>query len=74
MSKPQTEEDDRKSQPSHSVLTGAVAAVAAATVMFTATATAANPHFIFANADIDNNGNLVVSWKEAGLGDNQLID
>ncbi len=23
---------------------------------------------------MDNAGNLVVSWKEAGLGDNQLID
>jgi hypothetical protein len=55
------------------LFTGVVAALAA-TAMFTAGATAANPHFINANADIDNDGNLVVSWKEAGLGDNQLID
>ncbi len=37
-------------------------------------ALAAAPHFVNANATIDNDGNLVVSWKEAGLGDNQLID
>jgi hypothetical protein len=36
------------------------------------TAFAAAPHFISASASI-NGGNLVVSWKEAGLGDNQLI-
>ncbi len=35
---------------------------------------AASPHFINASASVDNAGNLVVSWKEAGLGDNQLID
>jgi hypothetical protein len=38
------------------------------------TVLAANPHFINASASVDNHGNLVVSWKEAGLGDNQLID
>jgi hypothetical protein len=37
------------------------------------TAFAASPHFISASASIDSSGNLVVSWKEAGLGDNQLI-
>jgi hypothetical protein len=37
-------------------------------------AQAAIPHFIFANASVDNDGDLIVSWKEAGLGDNQLID
>ena len=35
---------------------------------------AASPHFIFADASVDNDGHLIVSWKEAGLGDNQLID
>lgn len=45
------------------------------TVLLAATAAhAASPHFIFADASIDNRGDLVVSWKEAGLGDNQLID
>ncbi len=34
---------------------------------------AASPHFIFADASVANNGDLIVSWKEAGLGDNQLI-
>jgi hypothetical protein len=53
--------------------TGAVAAVAA-TVMFAATATAASPHFVNASADLNNSGSLVVSWKEAGLGDNVPID
>jgi hypothetical protein len=38
------------------------------------TVLAASPHFINASASVDNAGNLVVSWKEAGLGDNQLID
>jgi hypothetical protein len=37
------------------------------------TAFAAAPHFINASASINGGGNLVVSWKEAGLGDNQLI-
>ena len=37
-------------------------------------AMAASPHFIRATASVDNDGNLEVSWKEAGLGDNQLID
>jgi hypothetical protein len=33
----------------------------------------ASPHFIFANSAIANDGSLVVTFKEAGLGDNQLI-
>jgi hypothetical protein len=43
-------------------------------VLSVATVIAASPHFINASASVDNAGNLVVSWKEAGLGDNQLID
>jgi hypothetical protein len=42
-------------------------------ILMVAPAMAANPHFIFANAAIDGSGNLVVSWKEAGLGNNQNI-
>src|SRR5262245_33953630 len=34
---------------------------------------AQNPHFIKVNATLDGD-NAVVSWKEAGLGDNQRID
>jgi hypothetical protein len=34
---------------------------------------AASPHFIFANASLDNANNLVIAFKEAGLGTNQLI-
>jgi len=34
---------------------------------------AQNPHFIKVTATLDD-GNAVVSWKEAGLGDNQRID
>lgn len=38
-------------------------------------AMAANPHFIGdAKAKLDNDANLVVSWKEAGVGNNELID
>jgi hypothetical protein len=36
-------------------------------------AMADSPHFIKGDADIVSNGNLVCSWKEAGLGDNQQI-
>ncbi len=35
---------------------------------------ATNPHFVNASASVDNAGKLVVKWKEAGLGNNQLID
>ena len=42
-------------------------------VMITS-AMAANPHFINTSAKVDNQNNLVVSWKEAGLGDNLSID
>ena len=50
-------------------------ATAALVVMLStaAVALADNPHFVRASADINGNGSLVVSWKEAGLGDNQLI-
>jgi hypothetical protein len=34
---------------------------------------AASPHFISAKATVSGQ-NLIVSWKEAGLGDNQLIN
>lgn len=36
-------------------------------------AMAANAHFINASASIDKSGNLVVSWKEAGLANDQQI-
>src|SRR5215831_8628636 len=38
------------------------------------TAFAANVHFINASASIDSSGSLIVSWKETGLGENQVID
>jgi hypothetical protein len=38
-----------------------------------AVALAQSPHFIRASANLNNNGTLTVSWKEAGLGDNQNI-
>lgn len=57
----------------HLILVAVAALVAALTL--TATALATSPHFINASASgPDNNGNLTVSWKEAGLGNNQLID
>jgi hypothetical protein len=33
----------------------------------------ASPHFLSASASISSTGQLLVSWKEAGLGDNQSI-
>jgi hypothetical protein len=54
-----------------------IAAVLAAlilTLAFAAVAQADSPHFVKASAAGPNNaGQLVVSFKEAGLGDNQLI-
>lgn len=52
-----------------------VAATAALVVMLAvaAVALAQSPHFIRASANLNNNGTLTVSWKEAGLGDNQNI-
>ena len=47
------------------VLTTAALAVPAAL--------AQSPHFIRASATLNNDGTLTVSWKEAGLGNNQLI-
>jgi hypothetical protein len=52
------------------------AALAAILAMlaFSAVASATSPHFVKASASGPNNaGQLVVSFKEAGLGDNQLI-
>ena len=49
------------------------AAALVASLAFAAPAFADNPHFIKASAAINNDGSLEVSWKEAGLGDNQLI-
>jgi hypothetical protein len=53
-----------------------VVATAALLVMLavTAVALADSPHFIRASADVNNDGALVVSWKEAGLGTNQNIN
>jgi hypothetical protein len=32
-----------------------------------------SPHFIKATGELNEDGSLTVSWKEAGLGDNELI-
>ena len=42
-------------------------------VVFASPAYADSPHFVRASAALSGQ-NLVVSWKEAGLGTNQLID
>ncbi len=34
---------------------------------------AADPHFINTSASIDSSGNLIVSWKEAGLGNDVTV-
>ncbi|MDR7135143.1 hypothetical protein J2X06_002352 [Lysobacter niastensis] len=41
----------------------------------TTVAIAASPHFVRGpSASIDNDGNLTISWKEAGLGDTVSVD
>ena len=59
--------------PSHKWL---FTALAAFVLMLPAVASAqnANPHFISASDATDNVGDLVVSWKESGLGNNMLIN
>ena len=37
-------------------------------------ALATNPHFVNASASVGSNGALVITWKEAGLGDNVNVD
>ena len=52
-----------------------LAGIALAAGLFASTSVLAdNPHFIRATSSLDNEGNLVCSWKEAGLGANQSID
>ena len=51
-----------------------VALVFVAFALIAQQAFAQNPHFIRASADLNSDGTLTVSFKEAGLGDNQLID
>jgi hypothetical protein len=52
-----------------------VVATAALVVLLamSAVALADSPHFIRASGNLDNDGNLTVSFKDAGLGTNQLI-
>lgn len=50
-------------------------ATAAAALALATTALAASPHFINTSAaGPGNDGTLIVKWKEAGLGNNVLID
>jgi len=52
----------------------AIAALVLTGVLGAGVASAQNPHFITAKATADaTTGSLICSWKEAGLGDNQLI-
>ena len=51
---------------------GKIALVVALLAM-AATTRADSPHFTRAASALDNDGNLVVAWKEAGLGDNVSI-
>jgi hypothetical protein len=47
----------------------------AAVLFLVSAAFAQNPHFVgAASATINDDGSLTVSWKEAGLGNNQNID
>jgi hypothetical protein len=52
----------------------ATAALVATLALGATAAFADSPHFIRASGAINNDGSLTVSWKEAGLGNNQNID
>jgi hypothetical protein len=55
-------------------IAGVFAATAAALAVGIGPALATSPHFIKTSASgVNNNGSLSVSWKEAGLGNNQNI-
>jgi hypothetical protein len=51
-----------------------VAAAAIAAALAASAAYASNPHFVRADGMINNDGDYVASFKEAGLGSNQRID
>ena len=54
---------------------GIIAVLSILVAAFAASAAlAASPHFIRASANLNNDGTLTVSFKEAGLGTNQNID
>ena len=59
------------SRPLRTIVVATVALVVM--LAMAAPALAQNPHFIRASAHLNNNGTLTVSWKEAGLGNNQNI-
>lgn len=50
-----------------------IIAMLAVAVLFVPSAHAASPHFIRATGSLAGDGSLTVSFKEAGLGNNQLI-
>jgi hypothetical protein len=51
-----------------------IIAVFVLTVCFlTIAATAQNPHFVTSNGSVQSDGTLLVTWKEAGLGNGQVI-
>lgn len=54
--------------------TGRVVLIVIPLMLAAAVVWAANPHFIFVDASLQSDGDVNVSFKEAGLGDNQLID
>jgi hypothetical protein len=51
-----------------------LAAALAMVLAYAVPAFAQNEHFIRASGNLNNNGSLTVSFKEAGLGTNQLIN
>jgi hypothetical protein len=56
------------------IRTAAALAAGLTMLVFAAVASATSPHFVRVSASGPNNaGQLIVSFKEAGLGDNQLI-
>lgn len=59
----------------HSLKTRILVLATLVTLAIASAAVAANPHFVGkVKASISPEGDVTVSWKEAGLGDNQNID
>ena len=52
----------------------AIATIAGLSASSITPALAVNPHFVSASASVSSSGQLACTFKEAGLGDNQLIN
>jgi hypothetical protein len=62
----------QEGEPKETTMTRTV--IALLVMLLSAAAFAQNPHFNYATSEVDDDGALVVAWKEVGLGNNQNID